>query len=61
MADVGCLVDIEFHQQVEVAGGGIDFRGDLGVGEAVGHLVRFAHLALDLNEKRDHAHLRLND
>ena len=31
------VLDVEFHQQVEVAGGRIDLGGDLGVGELVGH------------------------
>src|SRR5437016_1665589 len=30
MADVGVVVDVEFHQQIVVARGRINFRGDLG-------------------------------
>ena len=51
-------IDVEFHQQIEIAGGRIDFRGDLGVGELVGDLVGLAELAFDLHEKGDHARLR---
>src|SRR5262249_7245743 len=58
VTDVGPVLDVEFHQQVEVAGGRIDLGGDLGVREAVGHLVGFAELAFDLDEGRDHSQLR---
>src|SRR4029079_17703373 len=54
MADIGAGLDIDLHQQVEFARGRIDLGGDLGVGEAVGHLVGLAELALDLDEERDH-------
>jgi hypothetical protein len=57
MPDVGALLDVEFHQQVEVAGGRIDFGCDLGIGERIGHRIGFAEVAFDLDEKRDHAHL----
>src|SRR5262245_65914405 len=58
MADVGLVLDVEFHQQVEVAGGRIDLGGELGVRELVCHLVGLAELAFDLDEERDHARLR---
>src|SRR4029078_9790874 len=54
MADVDAGVDIDLHQQIELACGRIDFGGDLGVGEAVGHLVGLAELAFDLDEKGNH-------
>src|SRR3954451_642933 len=54
VTDVGRIIDIELHQQVEVSGGGIDFRGDFGVGERVCHLIGFAEIAFDLHEKRYH-------
>ena len=58
MADIGRGIDVEFHQQIEVAGGRIDFRGDLGVRELIGDLVGLAELTFDLHEKGDHARLR---
>ena len=48
------VLDIELHQQVEVAGGGIDLGGDLGIRERVGDLVGFAELAFDLHEEGGH-------
>src|SRR5215212_4634688 len=54
MTDVDAGVDIDLHQQIEFARGRIDFGGDLGVGEAVGHLVGLAELAFDLDEERNH-------
>ena len=42
-------------QEIEVTGGRIDLRGDLGVGKLVGDLIGLAELAFDLDEKRDHA------
>ena len=53
-ADVGAVIDVELHQQIVIAGGRVDFGGDLGVGEAAGDLVGLAELALDLNEERGH-------
>src|SRR6202023_2984459 len=58
MADIGRGIDVEFHQQIEVARSRIDFRGDLGVRELVGALVGLAALPFDLHEKGDHARLR---
>jgi hypothetical protein len=58
MADIGCRFDIEFDQQVEIAGGRINFGSDLGVSQLVRDLIRFAELAFDLHEKWDHARLR---
>ena len=55
MADVGVGFDIEFCQQVEITGRGVDLRGDLGIGDLVGDLVGLAELALDLNEEGNHA------
>src|SRR4051812_12294818 len=60
VADVGFGVDIKFHQQVEITGGRIDFRGDFRFGELVRHLIGLAELAFDLNEKRLHANSALN-
>ena len=54
VADVDVLVDIEFDQQVVVARGGLDFRGDLGFRKRVGDHVRLAELALDLDEEGYH-------
>ncbi len=54
MADVGAFLDIEFRQQIELAGGGVDLRCDLGIREFVGDLVGLAELTLDLNEERNH-------
>jgi hypothetical protein len=58
MADVGAFLDIEFRQQIELAGGGINLRSDLGIRQLVGNLVGFAELALDLDEERNHRNLR---
>src|SRR5258705_12584005 len=57
MADVGAVLDIELHQQVEVAGGRINFGCDLGIGQRVGNRIGFAEVAFDLNKKRNHAFL----
>ena len=54
MADVGGVIDIEFHQQVVVAGGGLDLRGDFGFGQRVGDGVGLAKLALELDKEGDH-------
>src|SRR5271166_6194324 len=58
MADVGLVLDIELHQQVEISGCGIDFGRDLGICELVRHIVGLAELALDLDEKGYHPPLR---
>src|SRR5262249_1316638 len=58
MADVGLVLDVEFHQQVEVAGGRIDLGSELGIRELVRHVVGLAELALDLDEEGDHSRLR---
>src|SRR5262249_55076138 len=52
--DIGVGVDVELHQEVEVARGGIDFGGDLGVGDPVGHVVGLAQVAFDLHEEGNH-------
>ncbi len=54
MADVSIVLDIEFHQEIVIASGGIDLRGDLGLGERVGDGVGLAELALELVEKGNH-------
>jgi hydroxyethylthiazole kinase len=59
MADVGCGIDVEFHQKIEIAGGRVDFRGNLRVGELVGDLIGLAELAFNLHEKGDHGRLRI--
>src|SRR6266576_1819233 len=51
MADVGRILDIELHQQVEIAGRGINFRGDFGVRDGIRHLIRLAEMAFDLDEE----------
>src|SRR3981081_1813807 len=58
MADVGVLVDIELDQQIELAGGRVYFRSDLGFGKSVRHVVGLAKLAFDLDEEGNHARLR---
>src|SRR4029077_14114205 len=58
MADVGLLLDVELHEQVEIAGGRINLGGELGVRQLVGDFIRFAELAFDLNEEGDHSRLR---
>jgi hypothetical protein len=59
MTDVGLFFDIELYQQIVVSRGRIDFRGDFGIRELVGHVIGSAELALDLDEERDHPRLRL--
>src|SRR5882757_539842 len=54
MADVGVVVDVELDQQVVIAGGGVDLRGDLGFRERVGDGIGLAELAFELNEKGNH-------
>src|ERR1700674_4971786 len=54
MADVGAVGNVEFHQEVVAAGGGIDLGGDLGVGKPVRHVIGLAKLALDLDEEGNH-------
>src|ERR1700735_4592126 len=36
VADVGVVIDIELHQEIVIARGGLDLRGDLGFDERVG-------------------------
>src|ERR1700710_1838190 len=54
MADVGVVIDVEFDQQVVISSGGIDFGGDLGLGERIGDGIGLAKLAFELHEKRNH-------
>lgn len=54
MADVGTALDVEFDQQVVVAGGRIDLRGNFGFRKRIGDGIRLAKLAFDLNKERDH-------
>src|SRR5271166_2307080 len=54
MADVDVLLDVEFGENVEVAGDRIDFRSDLRLGQGVRHLIGAAERAFDLNEKSLH-------
>src|SRR6266446_912670 len=58
MADVGLVLDVEFHQQVEIAGGRIDLGSELGIRELVRHFVGLAELAFDLDEEGNHSRLR---
>src|SRR5881392_3964209 len=53
--DIGHFIDVELHQQVVVAGGRVDFRGQLRVRELVRHLIGLAELAFDLDEEGDHS------
>src|SRR5271156_4733352 len=46
VADIGSRFDVEFDQQVKVAGGRVDLRRDLRVGERVRDCVGFAEIAL---------------
>src|SRR5262249_47314092 len=55
MADVGAVLDVELHQEVEIPRRRVDLLGDLGVGELVGHLVGLSELAFDLHEEGNHA------
>src|SRR5216684_672263 len=54
MADVGVVIDVELNQQVVIAGGGIDLRGDLGLRERIGHRIGLAELAFELDEEGNH-------
>src|ERR1700761_5494842 len=54
VADVGVVIDIELHQEIVIARGGVDFRGNLGLGERVGDGVGLAELALELDEEGNH-------
>ena len=58
VADIGRRLDIEFDQQIEVAGRRIDLGSYLGIGELTRHLVGFTELTFDLHEEWDHAPLR---
>src|SRR4030095_484360 len=55
--DIGVGIDVELHEEVEVASSGIDLGGDLGVGEPVGHVVGLAQVAFDLHEEGNHLRL----
>src|SRR5215218_8656515 len=59
MADVDAVVDVELGQDVVVAGGRIDLRGDLAVGKRACHRIGLAELALDLDEEGLHRALRV--
>src|SRR5665213_39920 len=54
VSDIGAGIDVEFHQQIVVAGGRVDFGGDLGFGQFVGYLIGFAELAFDLDKEGCH-------
>src|SRR5205823_558823 len=54
MADIGVVIDVEFDQQVVIAGGGIDLRGDLGLRERIGDGIGLAELAFELDEEGNH-------
>src|ERR1700744_5161327 len=54
VADVGVVIDIELHQEIVIARGGVDFRGNLGLGERVGDGVGLAELAFELDEEGNH-------
>src|SRR5215475_4572114 len=57
MPDVGALLDIELHQQIEIARSRINLGRDLGIGERIGYRIGFAEVTFDLHEKWDHAFL----
>src|ERR1700689_962434 len=59
VADIHALLHIKFHQQVEIAGSRVNFRGYFGVSEPIGHLVGLAEMTFNLNEKRNHPYLHL--
>ncbi len=59
MADVGGGIDVEFHQEVEIARRRVDFRGNFRIGELIGNLIGLAELAFNLHEKGDHGRLRI--
>src|SRR5438445_3339009 len=54
MADVGVVIDVEFYQEIVIAGGGIDLRGDLGLRERIGDGIGLAELAFELDEEGNH-------
>jgi hydroxymethylpyrimidine/phosphomethylpyrimidine kinase len=54
MSDVDIVVDIELHEQIVMACGGVNLGGDLGFRKRVGNGVGLAELAFDLNEKGNH-------
>ena len=54
MTDIDAVLDVKLHQQVVVAGGGVDLRGNLGTRQRVGNGIGVAELALDLHKKRNH-------
>src|SRR4030095_5419517 len=54
VTDVRAAVDVEFHQQIVIAGGRIDLGCNFRLGQGVGHLVGLSELAFDLNEKGGH-------
>ena len=54
VADVGVVIDIELHQEIVIARGGVDFRSDLGLGERIGDGVGLAELAFELDEEGNH-------
>src|SRR5262249_48415141 len=55
MTDVGLFLDVKLGQQVELSRRGIDLGRNFRIGKLVGHVIGFAEMALDLDEKRDHA------
>src|SRR5689334_15537190 len=54
MTDVGPVLDVKFHQKIEIARGRIDLRRDFGIGELVRYLIGLAELTFDLDEERNH-------
>src|SRR6478735_10877784 len=54
MADVGLVVDVELDQQVVMAGGGVDLRGNLGLRQRIGHRIGLAELAFELDKEGNH-------
>jgi hypothetical protein len=58
MPDVGCRLDIELNQQIELARRRIDFGSDFGIRQLARDFIGLAELPFDLDEKRDHARLQ---
>src|SRR3712207_2788346 len=54
VADVDAVVDVELGEDVVVAGGRVDLRGDLPVGQGARDRVGLAEAALDLDEEGLH-------
>src|SRR5262249_48164229 len=54
VTDVSPAIDVEFHEQIVVAGRRVDLGCNFRLGQVVGYLVGLSELAFDLNEKGGH-------